>query len=435
MVASTHLIRRGASLLANLGLALASVVLFFGVAELLARRWYPPPVKRGLYEPDRQKVFRHRANVRGVTNSFGHHDTEIPVAKKEGAVRIVALGDSITFGVNVPMQRTYPQVLERRLRRALPGRDVDVINTGMSGNTAFQEYVDLERALPFEPDAVVLQFTLNDVTEPYQVLRRYGGSGEDYHGVQVSYLHYQLSQRFAFYRAMRKVLARFRFGTTTRTEVAEKAKEREIYAAHELVAHPDDPRLEEAWREYLSSLQRIVDLAESRSIPLVVLASPYDFQLRQRPSRAEPQARLREFARERELPYVDLLACLQEDLLASLRSEGLKVRGTTPEQSIPFVNKHYPRRPAKFWRGYFLDYDHYNVEGHRYVAERLLPVLFDTLRRKRPELAPQLQAASERRERAEEARRLRAEQEARARADGTGAPELPAASPAPPPDP
>jgi hypothetical protein len=54
--------------------------------------------------------------------------------------------------------------------------------------------------LPLEPDAVIVQFVLNDVVEPRRFLRRHGGKGLDYHGVEdVPYWHWLLSQHSAFY--------------------------------------------------------------------------------------------------------------------------------------------------------------------------------------------------------------------------------------------
>ena len=52
----------------------------------------------------------------------------------EATVRIVAMGDSLTEGMGVPMDEAYPAQLERKLQAA--GYDVSVVNAGISGETS-----------------------------------------------------------------------------------------------------------------------------------------------------------------------------------------------------------------------------------------------------------------------------------------------------------
>ena len=49
-------------------------------------------------------------------------------------IRILALGDSLTAGYLLPEKDAFPVVLERALRAA--GHDVEVVNAGVSGDTA-----------------------------------------------------------------------------------------------------------------------------------------------------------------------------------------------------------------------------------------------------------------------------------------------------------
>jgi hypothetical protein len=202
------------------------------------------------------------------TNSFGHRDREIPTRKPPNGFRVVAVGDSVTFGHGVRVEDAWPERLERRLAARLPVLQVDVVNTAVPGNSPFQEYADLERALPLEPDAVVIQFVLNDVVEPYKVFRRYGGKGRDYHGVDdVPYWDWELSQRSAFYLFLKDVAARIRFGTLTREGVRQNAVREEVALSWEAAADaPDDPAVLD-WRECLAWMQREVDLCERHGIP------------------------------------------------------------------------------------------------------------------------------------------------------------------------
>jgi lysophospholipase L1-like esterase len=83
--------------------------------------------------------------------------------KRPASIRIVCLGDSWTFGMNVNDDQTYPARLEQILRRTYPDHDVEVINLGMLGYSSYQGLALLQhRALALRPDVVVLGFAMND---------------------------------------------------------------------------------------------------------------------------------------------------------------------------------------------------------------------------------------------------------------------------------
>ena len=95
-------------------------------------------------------------------NALGFRGPEVAVPKPAGTRRIVVLGDSITFGNDLPVEATYPWRVEALLREA--GRNVEVCNLGVTGYDTLQEALALERiGLGLEPDLVVVGFCLNDV--------------------------------------------------------------------------------------------------------------------------------------------------------------------------------------------------------------------------------------------------------------------------------
>ena len=351
----------GGRVLQNLLLALVSLLLFIGVAEGVARLWYRPERIRydGIFEYDRDKVYALKRNLtHGVfvgmpvrTNSFGHRDHEIPLRKPENGFRVLAVGDSVTFGHGVRAEDAWPERLERRLAARFPALQVEVVNTAVPGNSPFQEYYDLERALPLEPDAVVIQFVLNDVVEPYKVFRRYGGTGKDYHGVEdVPYWDWVLSQHSAFYLLLRDWAGRIRFGTLTREGVQAGAVRTETALAWSAAAdQSNDPAVAEAWRECLAWMQREIDLCKRHGVTVVLLATPVDFQLRD-PSRTHAQRVLAELASRNAIACVDLLEPLRDGA-----REGIA--------------------PEAYWRRYFLDQDHLTPQGHELVAEVIAPLL------------------------------------------------------------
>jgi lysophospholipase L1-like esterase len=356
-------------LLQNLLLAVVSLALFLGTAEGLARLRYRPETIRyaGIFEYDRDKIYALKRNLTdghfvGIsvrTNSRGHRDREIPAQKPAGGFRVVAVGDSITFGHGVRVEDTGPERLERRLSTRYPSRDVQVVNTAVPGNSPFQEYADLERTLDLAPDAAVIQFVLNDVVEPYRVFRRFGGTGIDYHQVEdVPYFDWILSQRSAFYLFLKDMAARVRFRTLSHDGVREAAVRQEKRLSWQAGAdEPSDAATREAWRECLGWLQRAIDLCKRNGMRVVLLATPVDFQLDD-PSRTYAQRRLAELASQNGLPYVDLLVALRERVDAEMRTTADAAGARTA-----------------VWRRHFLDHDHLTPAGHELVAQVLEPLL------------------------------------------------------------
>jgi lysophospholipase L1-like esterase len=114
------------------------------------------PFSRGIARDD--GVFTVETNAHGFrSRDFG---TRAP-----GRVRIVALGDSSTFGWGVEANEVYTERLREALERraGAPPEGVEVLNLGVPGYSTFQGLVLLERtALPLEPDLVTWSFLSND---------------------------------------------------------------------------------------------------------------------------------------------------------------------------------------------------------------------------------------------------------------------------------
>jgi lysophospholipase L1-like esterase len=90
-------------------------------------------------------------------------DHPIPDTKPSGALRILFLGDSCTFGYGVASHEAFAQVAESLLRSATPDTPIECINAGVPGYSLFQGRRYLEsRGLDHAPDLVVLNFGWND---------------------------------------------------------------------------------------------------------------------------------------------------------------------------------------------------------------------------------------------------------------------------------
>ena len=119
-------------------------------------------------------VYELRPNLEGAfqgqpltTNSRGLRDAEYAYGKPDGAVRIVALGDSSLFGWGVRVEDTTTEVLEGMLKGANGVPRTEVINFSVPGyNTAIQADVFVEKALRYHPDVVLVNFNTNDYDVP-----------------------------------------------------------------------------------------------------------------------------------------------------------------------------------------------------------------------------------------------------------------------------
>ena len=74
--------------------------------------------------------------------------------------RIVALGDSLTAGLGLPIHQAYPTLLQQRLTKA--GLDYDVVNAGVSGDTSAGGLSRLDWALDGDVRVLIVALGGND---------------------------------------------------------------------------------------------------------------------------------------------------------------------------------------------------------------------------------------------------------------------------------
>jgi len=86
--------------------------------------------------------------------------------KAPGTVRIVILGESAAQGVPVPSFAFAPQ-LRAQLRARYPGREFEVINTGIVAINSHVVYQIARELARFEPDLFVVYMGNNEVVGPY----------------------------------------------------------------------------------------------------------------------------------------------------------------------------------------------------------------------------------------------------------------------------
>jgi lysophospholipase L1-like esterase len=168
--------------LRDCAISLAVAVALLVVVEIVLRVFAPQlprteaAASRAL--PDSLLGYRYRPNstARHITPEFDVHyridengvrQRDQPVPADSSAMRILAVGDSFTFGDGNEENDTWLRVAERAVRAKVgPQRhvDVEIINAGVEGYDTRSELLWLEELTPkIRPAIVVLGFVANDV--------------------------------------------------------------------------------------------------------------------------------------------------------------------------------------------------------------------------------------------------------------------------------
>ncbi len=87
--------------------------------------------------------------------------TSAPAETAANAVKIVALGDSLTAGLGLPLSEGFVPRLQAAL--IAKGLAAEVINAGVSGDTASGVLARLDWSVPEGTDAVILEIGANDM--------------------------------------------------------------------------------------------------------------------------------------------------------------------------------------------------------------------------------------------------------------------------------
>ncbi len=250
---------------ARVGLAVSGISLLLTLAALEMGIRLIDPLGISYYETignymrdqllDKQLVFKHKSSwetrygdVRVTFNERGLRDRPI-LPKVSGEYRILALGDSVTFGWGVDQDKIFPVRLESLLEPRLR-RPVRVINSGVGGYNTVQELTYFKQeGITLQPDLVILTYVQNDIEELNPAWNPWASSSlpEKSVGEMVS--------------SIVKKLWLYRLAYHTYAYVLPKRQtERAVVA----------PQEGAGWRQSMAALQELVALCKAREIPLIV---------------------------------------------------------------------------------------------------------------------------------------------------------------------
>ena len=286
-----------------------------------------------------QQAYTQNVPVR--INEAGLRDDEpLGAAKPSGELRLLVLGDSVTFGNGVATPDTYPEVLERLLRER--GLAVRALNAGVQGYSVHQEADFLrERGLGLEPDALLVGFYENDVTirTPIgsETARAMIGAGGHLLPRPLVYGLKRLRSLVFVSYLLRE--ARWRWFPPEAD-----------YHSRDLFQDQPSPASERSWRDVRDSLAAIAAAARGRGIEPVLAVFPH-------PSQLEPSLLERTY-QGRVLAIAGEIGMTAVDLLPAFRAAA--ARGEVP----------------------FIAFDgHPSAAGHRAAAEALVDAVAKSLAR------------------------------------------------------
>ncbi len=192
-----------------------------------------------------------------TTNQDGFRATGITVKKPPGALRILCIGDSVTFGGGcISDNETYPYYLQCRLNEGYPHRKIQVINAGCPGYTSVQGLELLKRkGLSYNPDIIIVGFVHHEhLLAPKTDLQQMTSAPES-----VRYIK-SLLYRSSFYLMLRRIIAP---STLSMSYLAGASSE------------PNGEMIMRVPVEYYNkTLQEFIDLATREKIALIFLNLP-----------------------------------------------------------------------------------------------------------------------------------------------------------------
>jgi len=167
-----------------------SAAFAFGLAEAVLRATYPPSWRPTLMLPSAEY---HHVNLPDRTMYWGTVDGEhVTVSTNADGLRshytreefldyrhrVVAMGDSYTFGFAVCQDKAYPQVMEGMLREQTSCDDIAVLNAGCTSWSPFVNARFYEGVVRhYSPTVVVYALDATDIGDDYRYAEELAEAG------------------------------------------------------------------------------------------------------------------------------------------------------------------------------------------------------------------------------------------------------------------
>ena len=362
-----------------LRIGVINVIVFIVLAEIMLRLADPFLGRSGLFGGKHTPAdLRPHMAVSGFvdrTNSQGFRDKERAIEKAEGAIRVLAIGDSFTWGAGVSYDLAFVTLLERRLQTELPG--LEVVNQGVPGWEPPQELHLLKNhGIGFSPDLVLLNFFVGN-----DIMRRRGAETEralivagqsyyvhdngnwvhDHIGPDRWFLYHNVNYLFRVgSRIFRQSQSEAKVVGMEVSPLGRSRKEylQELDERTDIYLRQYPPPVESSWIGTQSTLRELKEFLTARHVRLLIVLIPDQIQLD---------------------------ADLRKDLLKEVRASPSLYDFEKPQQLLsgwcadnavvcldllPAFKTH--REPARL---YLQNDMHWSTAGHALAAQFIFPVL------------------------------------------------------------
>jgi hypothetical protein len=242
-------------------------------------------------------------NVSVRINNYGFRGEDTTLEKKPGVKRILAIGDSFTFGVGAEESETIPYLIEKYLKDK--GQSVEVINAGIGGSSPLSNYLKArDEYLEFSPDLVIYFYDFSDLADDWrgersivydengQILRcdpTYVYGKRDWwafmrlHSRMCSFIHNKFVRTFDKIRILglgnyikAKLQGKKAKALIVAKQAGEMAKNPIEYDGYLMIRGPDKfPQIKEHFKCSEKYLNMTRDLFASRGIPMILVIYPY----------------------------------------------------------------------------------------------------------------------------------------------------------------
>lgn len=326
-----------------LGVAL-SLALFIGGSEIILRlsgkdffyRNQFFPINRDInfaeiYKKDARLFWRFRqnfdteselySNINYHINSMGLRGPEID--ETTNGLRILALGNSCTFGWGVKRDETWVSLTEEILRSKYSDSEVEIINAGVPGYTTYQgKLFYTEELADLSPDIVLFMFGWND----------HWPAGKDITDSQQRLPNVLILE-------MQNVLSRLKLYQLLRSLLLSSTETQERVAIDDLAKERRVPRT-----EFIENLKQLTAFARDHST-IPILISP--------PMPSQEKYTMRNMSQ-----LAILHGMYQQDIISVAKSD-----------SVPLVDLQAAfATTVQFFDDPGRDPVHFNVAGHKQTA-------------------------------------------------------------------
>lgn len=286
------------------------------------------------FVPDKQIQGDFIAEGEYRINSQGFRGPDFNVDKSPNTIRICCIGNSCTFGWEIPEGTTYSDLLQIELNRLYPNQTFEVINCGVPGYTSHQGLTLLtEKILEFQPDIITLSFGWNDIW----------GAGKGITDRQQKILS-------PFVTGLQNNLAKLKTYSLMKYLLLELTERKGLESFN-----LENPAYRVSEFEYRDNLMQIHNIAENNGIIPIFLTSP------------APDAQV--YFGAGSFTQLKVLFEIHEQYNQIIRN----LRDTEQFWMIPLAT-HFNNQPGLF-DPELKDYIHYNQAGHIRVATTIATFL------------------------------------------------------------